>query len=435
MIKRFAAVAAAVCLAAAGARAQGPVSERVDSLKSHNKVITFGDGPQLSRDSVRSLLDEFYINQFQHSMTPDAPYFIFMSRDSKLVMGIGGSLQARAWYSWGGYNPTSGFVPSEIPLGGGGAGASRRALTGNVNESSLFFKVIGEHSFIGPWQVYIKAKFGGPSRTLKLSKAYVIIRDWTVGYANSTFEDPAAQPFTIDEQGPNAEISDTDILVRWMHTFTHGITAAASLELPQEAGLQATAQSEGATGCIPTLGAFLQWSWAKDQHLRLSGIVRSLEYRDLVTGHDRTRVGWGLKASSVWAPADGPVTLYLNALYGHGIASITNDLADADLDLIASPTRPGRAQAPALAGAFAGVQYNISPSFFAAVSASELRFLPSGHPDPSTYRYGLYGTATLGWYVTERLLVGAELDLGCHKAFSGAKEWAHRVGLTAQVDF
>lgn len=423
---------ASCCVAASAA---SPIQTRVDSLKQSHKVITFGSGQRASDDSIQQVINMFYEDQFRNAQDPDAPYFMFMSKDASMAMGIGGSLRVRGWYDWGGYAANDGFVTSEIPMNPDPA--SMRALKGNVAGSRLYFKVLGNHSKIGRYQVYLEAKFnGGPSgRAFKLSKAYATIGDWTVGYANSTFEDPAAQPFTVDMQGPNSEVCDTDVLVRWMHKFGKNFVLATSLEMPNADDANPTDLYKGADGYIPNIGAFYQYQWGSGEHIRLSGIMRFLSYRDLPTDKARTELGWGLKLSSVFTPGQGPLTVYLNGMYGKGIASITNDLGGLNLDLLGNIHEPGHMYAPAVFGYYAGLQYNFSPSVFASASFSELRFLPSQAVAPSTYRYGLYGDVNLCWYVTPRVLVGAEFDLGCLKEFSMQKEWAHRVGIIAQLSF
>ncbi|MDE6826334.1 MAG: hypothetical protein K2J18_06150, partial [Paramuribaculum sp.] len=63
------------------------------------------DGDMPSQDSIKNILDRFYYDQFRSFQDPEAPYFLFMSRDAKLTMGIGGCVRMRGWYDWGGAIP------------------------------------------------------------------------------------------------------------------------------------------------------------------------------------------------------------------------------------------------------------------------------------------------------------------------------------------
>lgn len=76
------------------------------------------------------------------------------------------------------------------------------------------------------------AKFNGPKNQFKLNKAYASVGDLTFGLATSTFDDPVSQPSTVETQGPNSEIGDTRLLVRYMHDVSKNFTVAFSIEDP-----------------------------------------------------------------------------------------------------------------------------------------------------------------------------------------------------------
>lgn len=41
-------------------------------------------------DSINRVITEYYVDQFRGFQDPEAPYFMFMSKDSQLGMGLGG---------------------------------------------------------------------------------------------------------------------------------------------------------------------------------------------------------------------------------------------------------------------------------------------------------------------------------------------------------
>ena len=88
----------------------------MDSTLTSHKLIYFGKGEEPPRDSVSNLIRQFYENQFHHFSDPLAPYFLFLSKDSKLAMGMGGCVRMRAYYDWGGSIPSPGFAPYLIPM-------------------------------------------------------------------------------------------------------------------------------------------------------------------------------------------------------------------------------------------------------------------------------------------------------------------------------
>lgn len=76
------------------ASAQSAYDRMRDSILSSRKFIpleTSRDSADRQRtDSIALVIERFYADQFHHFQDPEAPYFMFVSRDSKLSMGIGG---------------------------------------------------------------------------------------------------------------------------------------------------------------------------------------------------------------------------------------------------------------------------------------------------------------------------------------------------------
>lgn len=195
-------IAAASVAFGISAHATSPADIFTDSLKASHRIIPLpGSEEAVSMDSMRRVIDKFYYDQFRNFQDPAAPYFLFMSRDANLAMGIGGCVRLRGWYDWGGAIPANGFVPALIPMQP--EPTQMRRLGSTPAGTSLFFRVIGHARANINYQIYIETNFNGYNgRDLHLKKAYAIINDWTVGYANSTFSDPAALPPRSMPRGP-----------------------------------------------------------------------------------------------------------------------------------------------------------------------------------------------------------------------------------------
>lgn len=134
-----------------------------------------------------------------------------MSKDAQLAMGIGGCVRMRAFYDWGGAIPASGFAPKLIPMTP--SPTNMRHFGTTPAGTALFFRVLGRNKTLGDYRLYIQCNFNGyQSRDFHLEKAYATINNFTIGYASSTFSDPAALPPTVDAQGPNNKISPTSVL-------------------------------------------------------------------------------------------------------------------------------------------------------------------------------------------------------------------------------
>ena len=77
-----------------------------DSLMHNTRIIYMGshdaDAPTTAAGVINgpdstamNLLLRYYYDQFHHTQSPDAPYFMFLSRDDRLAMGIGGCVRMR----------------------------------------------------------------------------------------------------------------------------------------------------------------------------------------------------------------------------------------------------------------------------------------------------------------------------------------------------
>lgn len=435
-MKRLVTILAITAISVTTLSAKNLVDIQQDSLISSHKIITIGREPteisQADKDSVRSLIENFYYDQFRNFQDPAAPYFLFMSHDAQLAMGIGGAVRMRGFFDWGGAIPSSGFAPYLIPMNPDPA--KMRRFDATPAGTSLFFRVIGRNKVLGNYQLYIEANFNGyKSRDFHLKKAYALINDFTIGYAPSTFSDPAVLPPTVDAQGPSNKISPTSVLVRWMPRFRKNWVAAVSIETPSNA-ITVSDSTTTVDNWLPDVAAFLQYEWDKTSHIRLSSVVRALPYRNLKAGQNHSKVGWAVMLSSISHPIDR-LTVYATLNYGQGYASLGGDLLIGDYDLVPSPQRPGELYTPASYGWCLGLQYNLRPDLFVSTSLSQTRFLPKGSAVPDEYRYGLAGNINLFWLLTPRIQFGAEFNYGKRKNFSGESRHAKRIGAVVQFSF
>ena len=109
----------------------------------------------------------------------------------------------------------------------------------------------------------------------------------TVGHPHLSARHEALSPMaramapTVDDQGPSGQVSSKNMLVQYASPSYSGFSWAISAELPSAsyttgAGARSIAQR------FPDIPAYVQYSWASGSHVRLSGILRELSYRDNV---------------------------------------------------------------------------------------------------------------------------------------------------------
>lgn len=420
-----------------------PATAQTDTINSSHENYLLGhhiinsantDLSLVASDSIRSMIDLFYIDQFRHFQDPRAPYFLFMSKDANLAMGIGGVVRMRAWADWSGSIPANGFVPYLIPVPKDPT--QQRKLAATPAGTALFFKVIGRNSKVGNYLAYIECNFDGYNNVgFKLKKAYVTINDWTVGYSLTTFSDPIANPITIDGAGPNGEINRSAIMLRWMHRIKNNWIVCAAAEIPKSMIDSDNIHTKALSDWTPDIVGFGQYEWDKgNQHVRLSGLLRLLPYRNLITNENHNKIGWGLQLSSTFKIIE-PLTLYSSINVGEGYASYTNDMQIANYDLVPNPSKLGELYAPMSIGITAGLKYNFTKSIYAGVALGEMRYLPEHKVDGNEYKYGLYGAANIFWDINPRLQLGIEYLIGKRTNFNGDCATANRCDALVQFSF
>ncbi|MBD5283662.1 MAG: hypothetical protein HDS31_03535 [Bacteroides sp.] len=399
-------------------------------------ILTFGGDKTspVENDSIRELLYSFYENQFRHTLDPMTPYFMLMSKDATMAMGIGGVIRMRGWYDFNGSIDANGFSPYLIPVPR--QPDQLRALGCTPAGTAIYFSILGRHTPIGNFMGYIEANFNGYSHVgFQLKKAYFTINNFTVGYDTSTFSDPAAEPVTIDGSGANGKMSKTNVLVRYLKTFKGHYTVGGSVEFPGSSIGADNVYTKKLKDFTPDLVVMTQYQWDQSvSHVRLSGLFRTLPYRDLLTKKNHTKIGWGVQASCV-AKTSRSLTLYGITAIGQGHASYAGDLAIGPNDLLPTPHDNGSMYTPTSLSLIAGAKYNFLENLYACVALSELRAYTKADSPADTYKYGLYGAVNLFWKITPRLELGGEYLIGKRKNVDGSHGNANRIDAFVQFAF
>lgn len=411
-----------------------PETKRVELFKNSTHMISESGSKEGAEDSLRNLLNKFYYAQFRHYEDPRAPYFMFLSRDGKLAMGIGGMVRLRGYFDWNGSIPVNGFSPYLISIPKNPANDRRLAAT--PAGTGLFFTVFGSTPKIGSYMAFFMADFSGyQNREFKIKQAYITAGDWTAGYTHSTFEDSAAEPQTIDGSGANGKNSHTTMLVRYMHTFKKNWEVGAGIEFPESSTAADGIYTKACSDWLPDLAAFAKFQWNDGfSHVRIAGLLRQLTYRDLKKGKNRNLAGWAIQGSAV-VKVLPQMSLYGIASIGQGHESYTTDLACDRFDLIPVIGHEGELYAPTGAGFVFGAKYYFKPTLFANLCLSEQRYFPKENPNDNQYKYGLYGAANLYWDITPRFEVGIEYLAGKRMNFDRTHGNANRVTAMLMLSF
>lgn len=398
-----------------------------DSLPERAIILT---GDASNPDHIGNI-EVMYTDPNSAFQDPQAPRFLFLDKKGEIALGIGGYVKAMGEYDFAGAVDNSGFVTSDIPVPFNSSQRSR--LGGNFNNSTLFLKLVTRPTKLGRIVVYLQSNFSGDGNTFELSQAYVRLGHVTMGKARSTFVDGPAQAPTVDNEGPSGQVGGKNLLVQYMSPSYKGFSYAVSAEVPR-ATYTTGAGTESISQRFPDIPAYLQYEWAGgDSHVRLSGILRQLSYRDINGNENRYGTGWGAQISTITSLYPSALSFFGHYAYGKGIETYVNDLGGMGYDLI--PDGNGKLKAPAVGAWTAGLQYNFTKNVFATVSYSQARLYEASKLGGDTYKYGQYLAANVFYNVDSNLQFGLEYLHGNRTNYSGQTGHANRLELMVQYSF
>lgn len=411
-----------------------------EELNGHSYVIA---APQLRTDSLAKMADAkmhevLDANAPEEMRMPGVGRFAFAGRDDKFYISIGGYAKATASFDFG--NPVDNaneFVTADIPTvkspGNGGL------IQFSAMQTHLCLNFVALPSTDNQIGFFIGTNFlDNYSPTLQF--AYLKYRGLKAGYDYSIFSDPAAGPPTIDYEGPNAFTAIPTTLVQYSAKFGAGkrFTVGGGAEVP----MYSVTPGDGAgkvSQRVPDIPVFLRYSWAPGAWVRVSGILRNMEYRDELLAKNYNKVGWGVQLSGS-APVGPNLTAYWQAVGGEGIASHIQDLNDGGMDMTPDPGHPGKLKAVPAWGAYLGLQYTFSPKVYASTTYSHVRTYAKKYAGGETswgsqYRYAQYAVANVFWQVTPVFQTGLEYIYGRRVDYSGAQGHDNRIQCSFQVNF
>lgn len=409
-----------------------PAAALVQELDDAKVDILFSD--QKGDQNVYELFLENAPNDFH---APKVPRFAIRGKDGKFLMGIGTMIKAVGVFDWG--NPISSadcFTTSAITKAAPGEGSS---LRGTFNQTTLYLNFLalpGNENQIGG---YVNAYFTGPNNAFNLQYAYIRYRGIQIGHYQSLFSDMAACPPTIDQEGPNAYTGVDINGVTYTHKVGDGLKLGIGLELPELMSSTYNSTCKYVSQRVPAVPAYVQYTSKNGSYARLSGLVRNLQYRDLIEDKNRDCVGWGINLSGIvnFTPS---FMAYYQGAYGKGMTSYIQDLTGMGLDLTPREGKPGRMDAVEAWAAYGGLQYTFSPKVFASATYSHVRDYAKAYeggatPFGSQYKYAQYVVGNVFYNVTSYFQTGVEYIWGRRVNMDGTSLHDNRINLMAQLTF
>ena len=397
------------------------------------EIIELSDGG----DEDLVILDYFYQNAPKSFNAPGAPRFALVGKQKKFYMGIGGYLKGTASFDFG--NPIDNplyFTTSSIPMnqqpGNGGL------YQMSAGSSNIFFNFVGMPGRKHQLGAYINFNLANPNYGFDLQYAYLTYAGLTVGYKFSMMFDEIAGPPTIDQEGP----SSLAAVFRTVANYTFHYKDwqfGVGVEAPT---VSATTNSytTNVNQRIPDIPAYAQYSWNKGNNtVRLSAIMRNMQYRDLMREKNHNLVGWGVQLTGT-ADLCPFVSVYYQGIYGRGISNLIQDIAGLGLDMVPDQSDKGKLKAVEAWGAYGGIQFNFTKKVFSSHTYSQVRNYAHNYTSISNawnskYRYAQYLVHNVFWQVTPTIQLGAEYIWGRLAIMDGERKNDHRIQTMIQFNF
>lgn len=407
-----------------------PVSAQRDSRHFEKGVVSVINNDTTDASRVEKVLKE---NAPTSPNDNGLPRFALVGKDDKFYVAFGGQFLGEGVFDFGD-NMSSPllFTPSSITPSTPG---NRSNLGFGWQSSSIYMNFVALPGTKDQVGIFFKGNFTGNDNAFNCFHFYARYRGLTVGYTNGIFVDGAAEPMTIDFEGPNAYPFTTLFNASWTQKFNDHISAAVGIDAPS-ASLTAEGSTATVNQRIPAIPVYLQYAYNDGAaHVRLSGIVRPLQYRSLTANSNETLTGLGVQLSGM-TPVAGPLSFNYNVVYGRGISNYLQDDNGLGLDAV-NLNESGKMGMVNSLGMTAGLSYNFSSSVSTNLTYSHLvNYLPDNAASQgSQYRYGDYVAANVIYNINRFLSCGVEYDYGLRKSFDGESLHANRLQLQFAVTF
>lgn len=377
------------------------------------------------------------------------PHFAIHTPDNKFVMTIGGQINPIVGVDLGndlyevdgaGINFVTNCIPVPSVTG------KRSDFYINALNANIDFQIVGFGGTKDQITGYIKFGTSGETNPLKLKKAYISWRGFTAGMKTTLFADgDAAQPPTIDPQGPSGEVTGTAYEVSYISPSYKGWRAALGVAVPtfyssdgryyghdfrdwpySDAYGKPICDPTAFNQTIPDIPMWVEWQHSDNNRIRVSGLLRNFLYRDEVTQKKRHALGWGVMLSGNYSPVE-PLIFYLQAVYGQGIGNYIQDISGMPYSFTPTDGELGKMSGSPMMGINLGATYNISPKWQVNVMASEARIWKVGpyaaesaeQPgNMNDYRYGFYAAGNVFYNISSYFQVGLEYIYGHRKTWN-----------------
>lgn len=350
--------------------------------------------------------------------------FVLVGQDDDYALSIGGTVRLTGLYERDADN--------------------KEAIDMCLDNSNIVFNFVGKTPKDNIIGVFIGLVFNADNKKYvpALDHAYLRYNSLTLGNTYTTYNDPIASLFTIESTAPVASGNASSFIIRWEPKIRNW-RFGSGIEQVRYSYTYANPDSlSGIDQRIPDVPLFISYEPSDKWHLRLSGVLRGLEYE--ITDNSPYHInpsrsvafGWGVKLTGHFNFY--PVKGYWMIQTGKGSASFQSGNRNKGLDLV--PSADGKMTTPWGIGATLGVQINWLPSLYSVFKGSYLRnYIDTFEDANNTYeKLNLHmanAKVNLLYEIHKILCVGIEYCLSYNMTTIGKEFMSHRVLAMMYVSF
>ena len=416
------------------------VAQRHPTIVKQDKKIEFVVGNDSAmQDSVANPYDVLLENR---PVDPDfvAPHFAIIDKEQRFYMSLGATVKAIALYDWGNpYDNPSDFKPSDFSTALPG---NDQSLQMSIKSSSLMFNIVGMPKNKYRVGLFAMLNFTGGSGNdyfVKCDHAYIRFMGVTMGYTSSVYDDKSADAYLIDGNGPGASGGHSNMTFNWQRNLSNKIRVGAGIELPKASYTQwAGSSDKEATQRVPSIPLYVQYAWGDIGHVRLSSMLRTLTYRDLVDNRNRSMLGYGLKLTANYKLGD--IVGYFMTQGGSGIANYFKDNDGFGLDLVPDENNLGQLKRTSSVGGLCAFQYYYTPNMFSTAMYGYMRNYVDRYTNgveafDKHMKYEHYAAVNFIWRASSFFDVGIEYNYGIKRSFANESIHNNRITAMFKVGF
>jgi hypothetical protein len=336
------------------------------------------------------------------------------------ALKIGGQVRVTAVVSLDAIGTDDRFVTSSIPVEGSEAAGkgARTTLSAAPSRFNLDFRT---PTGVGAMRAFIEVGFGGPDgQVANLRHAFGQWGHWILGQTWSTFSDPEAEPFGIDNEGLNAISLFRQPQIRYTTNFGDAYTLAASIENPAP-----DVSNASSVNLIPDFVLRGRWNPGKGKgalpvlgqlgHVQLAVLIRQIRAEsDLNPNQTVAKGGAGFGLSGVlrtgwWAETDD---VKFSLYGGKGIGRYITDLRTAGGQDAYFDTATGEMTVLGVTAAYVGYEHAWSKTLRSTMTTGWVWVNVLENQPNDALKYTRRFSLNLSWTPISRLDLVAEVLTG-----------------------